>query len=98
MPASCRWCRGSAPWAQSGDLAPLSHLAIVLMGGGEAFFDGERMPGAEALRRAGLEPVVLLAQGRPCAEQRHRADARHGVLAVAQLEDLLGYRPTSPRR
>jgi histidine ammonia-lyase len=38
----------------SGDLAPLSHLAIVLLGGGEAFFEGERMSGAEALKRAGL--------------------------------------------
>src|SRR5688572_9545119 len=37
----------------SGDLAPLSHLAIVLLGGGEAFFDGRRMPGAEALAAAG---------------------------------------------
>ena len=43
----------------SGDLAPLSHLAIVLLGGGEAFFRGERMPGAQALARAGLEPVRL---------------------------------------
>ncbi len=43
----------------SGDLAPLSHLAIVLLGGGEAFWQGERLPGAEALRRAGLEPVRL---------------------------------------
>ena len=43
----------------SGDLAPLSHLAIVLLGGGEAFHDGERMPGAEALKRAGLSPVSL---------------------------------------
>jgi histidine ammonia-lyase len=43
----------------SGDLAPLSHLAIVLLGGGEAFHRGERMSGAEALRRAGLEPVRL---------------------------------------
>jgi histidine ammonia-lyase len=43
----------------SGDLAPLSHLAIVLLGGGEAFIDGERMPGADALARVGLEPVRL---------------------------------------
>src|SRR5690606_23275105 len=43
----------------SGDLAPLSHLAIVLLGGGEAFLGGERMAGAEALRRAGLEPLQL---------------------------------------
>lgn len=43
----------------SGDLAPLSHLAIVLLGGGEAFYRGERMPGAEALERAGLMPIRL---------------------------------------
>ncbi|GAA0702498.1 histidine ammonia-lyase [Dyella sp. SG562] len=43
----------------SGDLAPLSHLAIVLLGGGEAFYQGERLPGAEALERAGLAPIRL---------------------------------------
>ncbi|WP_411025935.1 aromatic amino acid lyase, partial [Salmonella sp. s54833] len=43
----------------SGDLAPLSHLAIVRLGGGEAFFRGERLPGAEARRRAGLAPIRL---------------------------------------
>ncbi len=43
----------------SGDLAPLSHLAIVLLGGGEAIVDGERMSGAEALKKVGLEPVKL---------------------------------------
>ncbi|NKJ20642.1 aromatic amino acid ammonia-lyase [Dyella sp. SG609] len=43
----------------SGDLAPLSHLAIVLLGGGEAFYQGERLPGAEALERAGLVPIRL---------------------------------------
>ncbi|WP_199099789.1 aromatic amino acid ammonia-lyase [Dyella sp. ASV21] len=43
----------------SGDLAPLSHLAIVLLGGGEAFYQGERLSGAEALKRAGLAPIRL---------------------------------------
>jgi histidine ammonia-lyase len=43
----------------SGDLAPLSHLAIVLLGGGEAFYQGERLAGAEALKRAGLSPLRL---------------------------------------
>src|SRR5262249_50446324 len=43
----------------SGDLAPLAHLALVLVGEGEAFLDGERLAGGEALRRAGLEPVEL---------------------------------------
>jgi histidine ammonia-lyase len=37
----------------------LSHLAIVLLGGGEAFVGGERMAGAEALKRVGLEPLRL---------------------------------------
>jgi histidine ammonia-lyase len=43
----------------SGDLAPLSHLAIVLLGAGEAFYRGERLTGSEALQRAGLTPIRL---------------------------------------
>ncbi|MFV2053155.1 histidine ammonia-lyase [Aliiroseovarius sp. YM-037] len=43
----------------SGDLAPLAHMAAVLMGHGEAEVEGETLPGAEALKRAGLAPVVL---------------------------------------
>ena len=43
----------------SGDLAPLAHMALVLIGEGEAFIGEEVAPGAEALRRAGLEPLVL---------------------------------------
>lgn len=41
----------------SGDLSPLSQLALVVLGEGEAFFEGERLPGAEAMRRAGLTPL-----------------------------------------
>ncbi len=43
----------------SGDLAPLAHMAAVMIGAGEAEVGGEVMPGAAALERAGLEPVVL---------------------------------------
>ena len=46
----------------SGDLAPLAHMAAVMMGHGEAFFAGARMSGAEALAKAGLTPVVLAAK------------------------------------
>jgi histidine ammonia-lyase len=49
--------RGSV--GASGDLAPLAHLALPLVGEGEAWLEGERLPGGEALRRAGLEPVRL---------------------------------------
>jgi histidine ammonia-lyase len=43
----------------SGDLAPLAHTSLVLIGQGEAFYRGERMAGAEALQRAGLTPIEL---------------------------------------
>ena len=49
--------RGSV--GASGDLAPLAHLALPLVGEGEAFVDGERLTGAEALAAVGLEPVRL---------------------------------------
>ena len=46
----------------SGDLAPAAHMALVLVGEGEATVDGERMGGAEALSRSGLEPTRLEAK------------------------------------
>lgn len=44
----------------SGDLAPLSHVALVLTGRGEAIYQGERLKGCEALEAAGLKPLVLM--------------------------------------
>src|SRR5215813_11105595 len=46
----------------SGDLAPLAHLALSVIGEGEAFFESQRMPTAEALRRAKLEALELEAK------------------------------------
>ena len=46
----------------SGDLAPMAQAALLLMGEGEAFFNGERLPGQEAMRRAGIEPPGLQAR------------------------------------
>ena len=43
----------------SGDLAPLAHMAAAMMGHGEAEFEGKTLPGADALNRAGLTPVIL---------------------------------------
>jgi histidine ammonia-lyase len=45
--------------AASGDLAPLAHLALVLIGEGEAWFEGRRIPGDTALKNAGLKPLAL---------------------------------------
>src|SRR5438093_9808716 len=52
--------RGSV--GASGDLAPLAHLALPLVGEGEAWFDGERLSGADALAAAGLQPIRLAAK------------------------------------
>ena len=43
----------------SGDLAPLAHMTLTLIGEGEATYRGEQLPSAEALRRAGLTPIEL---------------------------------------
>ncbi|WP_051241714.1 histidine ammonia-lyase [Stappia stellulata] len=50
---------GQGSVGASGDLAPLAHLAAVMIGEGEAFVGGERLPGGDALAKAGLAPVVL---------------------------------------
>jgi histidine ammonia-lyase len=52
--------RGSV--GASGDLAPLAHLALPLVGEGSASYEGEVLSGADALARAGLEPVQLQAK------------------------------------
>lgn len=46
----------------SGDLAPLAHMSLVLIGLGEAEYHGEMLAGAEAMARAGLRPVTLAAK------------------------------------
>ena len=53
-------CKGSV--GASGDLAPLSHLSLVLIGEGEAIFKGNKLSGGEALREAGLKPIKLRAK------------------------------------
>lgn len=73
----------------SGDLAPLSHLAIVLLGGGEAFVDGVRMPGADALSKAGLEPVSLSYKEGLALNNGTAQMLACGVLALHKLDELL---------
>lgn len=73
----------------SGDLAPLSHLAIVLLGGGEAFYRGQRLPGGEALESAGLERVRLSHKEGLALNNGTAQMLACGVLAVDRLERLL---------
>ena len=43
----------------SGDLSPMSQMAVVCLGEGEAYYEGDLIPGADALKKAGLEPIDL---------------------------------------
>ncbi len=78
--------RGSV--GASGDLAPLAHLALVIIGEGEAFFDGVRMPGRDALRKAGLEPVVLEAKEGLTLVNGTQAMCAVGVPTLLGAEEL----------
>ncbi len=73
----------------SGDLAPLAHLALVLIGEGDAIYQGERLSGAEALRRADLQPLTLQAkEGLALINGTHLMCAA-GCLAVYDGERLV---------
>jgi histidine ammonia-lyase len=50
---------GQGSVGASGDLAPLAHMTAVMIGEGEAIFDGDRMPAADALAKADLSPITL---------------------------------------
>src|SRR2546427_10710681 len=64
----------------SGDLAPLAHLAQVVIGEGQATFRGEVLPGGEAMKRAGITPVALEAK-----EGLSLLNGTQGMLALLSL-------------
>jgi histidine ammonia-lyase len=64
----------------SGDLAPLAHLAQVVIGEGEAIFKGERLSGGEAMKRADIAPLTLEAK-----EGLSLLNGTQGMLALASL-------------
>ncbi|MGC9397685.1 MAG: histidine ammonia-lyase [Anaerolineae bacterium] len=73
----------------SGDLAPLAHLACVLIGEGEAFYKGERLRGGEALRRAGLAPVTLGAKEGLALINGTAVTTALGTLVTLRAENLI---------
>ncbi|MDT7779168.1 MAG: histidine ammonia-lyase [Acidobacteriota bacterium] len=72
----------------SGDLAPLSHLALCSIGEGEALYEGERMAGGVALRRAGVEPLRLEAKEGLALLNGTQALTAVGALALERAERL----------
>jgi len=67
----------------SGDLAPLAHLGLVLMGEGEVVYHGARMPAASALKQTDIKPLVLEAK-----EAISLINGTQGMLAVGLLAML----------
>ena len=86
--------RGSV--GASGDLAPLAHLALALIGEGEVFFRGDRVAASAALNRTGIQPLTLAAKEGLALLNGTQAMAGVGGLAVeravrvVELNDLAG--------
>lgn len=97
----------------SGDLAPLSHLFLPLIGLGEVFFNGERMETAQALQQAGLEPLCLgpkeglgLINGTQfiashavhALVRMHNSLEAADIIGALSIEGMMGsYKPFDPR-
>ena len=74
----------------SGDLAPLAHLALALIGEGEAFYKEKRLPSSDALKQAGLKPVQL--------EAKEGLALLNGTQAMHAVGGLALYRAVSLAR
>jgi histidine ammonia-lyase len=72
----------------SGDLAPLAHMALPLIGAGEALIDGTRMPGADAIRHVGLAEVSLKAKEGLALTNGTAVMAAIGVIEVYRAQRL----------
>jgi histidine ammonia-lyase len=73
----------------SGDLAPLSHLALVLLGEGEVFYRGERMRTVDAFQQEGLIPISLKAKEGLALINGTQAMTAVGVITYLEMEKLL---------
>ena len=81
----------------SGDLAPLAHMTLPILGLGEAKYQGEVLSGAEAMKRAGIEtvPTLLCKEGLgmtngTCAMTSVGALALYDTMKAARLADVIG--------
>jgi histidine ammonia-lyase len=97
----------------SGDLAPLAHLALVLVGLGEAFFKGQRMSGSQVLSKCGLTPInlesgeglalvngtqVMTAIGALAVDRAIALSKMTDIAAAMSLEVLMGSRTEFDKR
>jgi histidine ammonia-lyase len=72
----------------SGDLAPLSHLTLALLGEGEVFYKGQRVSAITALKEEGIEPIALDAKEGLALINGTQAMTAQGVLAYIEAEAI----------
>lgn len=80
--------RGSVGMA---DLAPLAHMSLPLVGEGEVWLEGERMPAIAGLSKAGLTPIALGAKDGVSLVSANSAATGHGALVLARMMKLLSH-------
>ena len=73
----------------SGDLAPLAHLSIPLLGEGEVYYEGKRMHSSEALKQSGLEPIRLKSKEGLALINGTQFMSSYGTWCVLRSEDLI---------
>ncbi len=71
------------------DIACLSHIGLAMIGEGESFYNGKRIASAEALKKAGLEPVVLGPKDGLAIVSSNALSAGEGALVLKDIKDLL---------
>jgi histidine ammonia-lyase len=72
----------------SGDLSPMAHIGLVTIGRGQAFYRGRIMPGGQALKKAGMKPLVLKAKEGLAITNGTEVMTAVGILNLLEAEDL----------
>lgn len=79
-------CKGSV--GASGDLAPLAHMSLSLLGVGDVFIKGRRAPASEGLKHAGLQPLALAAKEGLALLNGTQASSALALKHLFDIEDL----------
>ncbi|MCW7547725.1 histidine ammonia-lyase [Photorhabdus sp. APURE] len=80
-------CKGSV--GASGDLAPLAHMSLLLLGEGQARYQGQWLPAQEALAKANLQPITLAAKEGLALLNGTQVSTAFALRGLFEAEDLL---------
>ncbi|CAD5353859.1 Histidine ammonia-lyase [Enterobacter cancerogenus] len=82
------WIPAKGSVGASGDLAPLAHMSLLLLGEGKARWQGEWLPAKEALQKAGLTPITLAAKEGLALLNGTQASTAFALRGLFEAEDL----------